>query len=81
MKSDLAPPFYSRVECGSPIPSLEMASLMKAYFYFCFYEYCTRLHVVYIVVISWIFLCLLCWLFICLMAATMYVSYHVSTCM
>ena len=71
--------FYGLVECGSPIPALDFASLMKGYFSLYFYENYTGLYVVYTDVISLIFLSLLCWLCICL-STTMYGSHHVSTC-
>jgi len=52
LKRDLAQPFYSWVECGSPIPSLDFASLMKGYFSLYFYENFDGLYVVYMVVLS-----------------------------
>ena len=80
LKRDLAQPFYSRVECGSPIPGLDFASLMKVYLSLYFYEYYIGLYVAYMVVISWVFLSLLCWLCMCFMIAAMYGSHHVFTC-
>jgi len=39
LKRDLAHPFYTRVECGSPILGLDFASLMKGYFSLYFYHH------------------------------------------
>ena len=46
MKRYLAPPFYCRVECGSPISSLDFASLTNGYFSMYFYENFDGLYVV-----------------------------------
>ena len=47
LNRDLAKPFYGRVECGSPIPGLDFASLMKGYFSLYIYENFDGLYVVY----------------------------------
>jgi len=80
LKRELAQPFYGRVERGSPISSLDFASLMKGYFNLYFYEYQTSLYVDHMVVISLMFLLLLCWLCMCFMIVIMYGSHHVFTC-
>ena len=56
LKRDLAQPFYGWVECGSPIPSLGFASLMKVYLSLYFYEHFDGLYVVNMSVLSWVFL-------------------------
>lgn len=80
MDEERLKPFYSWVERGSPILGLDFAALMKVYFSLYFYEYYTRLYVVYMVVISLIFMSLLCWLCICFMTSAMYGFHHVSNC-
>jgi len=77
LKRDLAQPFYGCVECGSPIPSLDFASLIWGYFSLYFYEYYTSLYVDYMPMISFVFLLLLCCLCICFMTVAMYGSHHV----
>ena len=73
-------PFYGQVEHGSPIPGLDLASLMKGYFSWYFYEYYDGLRAVYMNVISLVFLSLLFWLFIYFMTMDIYGSHHVFTC-
>ena len=76
----LAQQFYVQVKCGSPIPSLDFASLMKGYFSLYLYENYDGLYVVYTAVISLVFLSLLCWLCMYFMTTAMYGSHHVFTC-
>lgn len=52
MKRDLAQSFYGRVECGSPIPGLDFASLMNGYFSLYLYENFDGLYVVYMTILS-----------------------------
>ena len=80
MRKDLAHPFYSRVERGSPILGLEFSSLMKDYFFLYLYEYCDGLYVVYMATISLVFLSLLCWLVTCFMTVAISGYPHVLTC-
>jgi len=79
LKRDLAQPFYGRVEHGSPISSLDFASLMKGYFSLYLYESDDGLYVVYMVVISLILLSLLRWLCMYFMTIAMHGSHHVLT--
>ena len=52
MKRDLAQPFYHWVECGSPIPGLVFASLMKGYLSLYFYENFDGLYVFYMAILA-----------------------------
>ena len=80
MKRDLAQRFYALVECGSPIPSLDFASLVKGYFSLYLYEHYNGFYVVYMVLVSFVFMSLLCWLFTCFMTTSMSGSHHVLIC-
>ena len=55
LKRDLDQPFYSRVECGSPILGLDFSSLMKGYLSLYFYEHFDGLYVVYMTILSIVF--------------------------
>lgn len=52
MKRDLAQLFYGSAERGSPIPSLDFASLRKGYFSLYLYENFDGLYVVYMAIHS-----------------------------
>ena len=80
IKRDLAQSFYGCVEYGSPIPSLDFASLMKGYFSLYFYEYYIDLYVDHMVVIPLAFMLLLYWLYVCFITVAMYGSHDVFTC-
>jgi len=79
MKGDLAQPFYSWVECGSPILGLDFSSLLKDYFSMYLYEYYDGLYVIYMAMISLVLLSLLCWLVTCFMIVVVSGSPHALT--
>jgi len=81
LKRDLAQPFYGQVERGNPISDWFIAFINEKSIPLIFTWKGTDVFMDLMADMFIVFLFLLCWLYAHFMAATMYGSQHVFTCM